>query len=256
MYAISLLSLVPVRKEASDRSEMVTQLLFGELVEVVDKQGSWRKIRCLYDDYPGWVDVKQLTQISEEERARIGNEIPVLTLDIVQLVQWEKHQILPVLLGSNLPAYADKQFKVNDLIYQYEGQVYRSVAPDPGRLIENAYMYLNAPYLWGGRSPFGIDCSGYTQMIMKLSGIRIPRDAAQQAEQGTTIHLTSEIQSGDLAFFDNEEGKIVHTGILLTQDRIIHASGKVRIDKFDHEGIYNVEQKKYTHKLRLLKRFH
>jgi cell wall-associated NlpC family hydrolase len=122
-------------------------------------------------------------------------------------------------------------------------------------IIENAYMYLHSPYLWGGRTPFGIDCSGFTQMVYKLAGIRLKRDASQQAEQGTLINLIDEARQGDLAFFDNEEGRIIHVGIMLPNNKIIHASGKVRIDSIDHHGIYNLETKKYTHNLRIIKRF-
>ncbi|NTW32657.1 MAG: C40 family peptidase, partial [Bacteroidetes bacterium] len=122
------------------------------------------------------------------------------------------------------------------------------------KIVENAYMYLDAPYLWGGRSPFGIDCSGFVQMVYKLIGIRLPRDASQQASQGTTINFLSEAVPGDIAFFDNEDGIIVHTGIIINNGQIIHASGRVRIDNLDHEGIFQVKTKKYTHKLRLIKR--
>jgi len=108
--------------------------------------------------------------------------------------------------------------------------------------------------LWGGRSPFGIDCSGFTQMVYKLCGMPLKRDAWMQAEQGQDIHLLDETQPGDLAFFDNEEGRIIHVGILTTKNRIIHASGKVRLDSIDHQGIFNSETKRYTHNLRLLKR--
>ena len=120
--------------------------------------------------------------------------------------------------------------------------------------MENAMMYINAPYLWGGRSPFGIDCSGFTQLVYKIAGKKLPRDAYQQAEIGQTLSFVEEAQSGDLAFFDNEEGSIVHVGILLQDNEIIHASGKVRIDKIDHQGIFNVDTKRYSHKLRLIKK--
>ena len=122
------------------------------------------------------------------------------------------------------------------------------------KIVDNAMMYVNAPYLWGGRSPFGIDCSGFTQLVYKIGGKKLPRDAYQQAEIGQTLSFVEEAENGDLAFFDNEEGSIIHVGILLGENEIIHSSGKVRIDKIDHQGIFNVDTKKYSHKLRLIKK--
>lgn len=145
---------------------------------------------------------------------------------------------------------------MGDQEFSFEGH---SKCPDQSKatgksIVENAYMYLNAPYLWGGRSPFGIDCSGLSQMAFRLSGINIKRDAWMQAESGENVHLLDESQEGDLAFFDNEEGRITHVGIMVSKNRIIHASGQVRIDAIDHQGIFNLDTKKYSHRLRLLKR--
>jgi len=121
-------------------------------------------------------------------------------------------------------------------------------------LINNALIFLNAPYLWGGRTPFGIDCSGFTQIIYRLQGIKIPRDAYQQADLGTPLNFIEESEEGDLAFFNNNEGKIVHVGLIMKNNQIIHASGKVRIDKIDQKGIFNIEKNKHTHKLRIIKK--
>ncbi|MBK7851949.1 MAG: C40 family peptidase [Bacteroidetes bacterium] len=256
MFAFCPLSIVPVRKEPSDRSEMVTQLLFGERVEVIDKQENWRKIRISFDGYSGWVDKKQLITLEAAEYARLELLPLSVSLDIVQLVVLQNHQVVPVVLGSTLTGFNQKKFVFGSTEFQYEGNVSTLQKPDPSLLLENAYMYLNAPYLWGGRSPFGIDCSGFTQMAFKLCGIAIKRDAAQQAEQGTLIHLLEEANAGDLAFFDNAEGKIVHVGIILPNQHILHASGRVRIDTLDHQGIFNQEQNAYTHNLRLIKRMY
>ncbi|MBK7084827.1 MAG: C40 family peptidase [Flavobacteriales bacterium] len=120
----------------------------------------------------------------------------------------------------------------------------------------DAYMhpFLGAPYLWGGRTPTGVDCSGLTQMLFMLMGIYLPRDAYQQAEEGDPVELVDLAEPGDLAFFDNAEGRITHVGIVLPERRILHASGRVRIDALDQEGIFDAEQGKYSHKLRLVKR--
>jgi len=256
MFAICNLSIVPVRAEASDKSELITQLLFGEAVEVIDKKEQWRKVKLLHDDCIGWIDVKQVTQLSDDELSAIQAQPGTITFDIVQLVIFEQNHIIPIVLGSSLPFYVSKRFHFSGMEYTYDGSVKTMAKPDKSQLLENAYMYLNAPYLWGGRSPFGVDCSGFTQMVYKLSGLPIRRDAWQQAEQGTTVNLLEESLPGDLAFFDNPEGRIIHVGIILPGNKIIHASGRVRIDKLDHHGIFNETQQKYTHKLRVIKRHH
>lgn len=253
MFAICNLSIVPVRKDPSDKSELVSQLLFGEMVEIVDNKDNWRKIRMLYDDYYGWVDKKQIASIGEDDYLKINLSTNYISSDLVQLAIWNNNQLCPLVLGSSLPLYKDHKFFVGTTGYTFDGNVIELPTKEK-RLLENAYMYLNAPYLWGGRSPFGIDCSGFTQMTFKLSGIPLKRDARDQAEQGETINLISESQPGDLAFFENDEKKIVHVGIILPNGQIIHASGWVRIDRIDHQGIFNEETKEYTHKLRLIKR--
>ncbi len=253
-YGIVNLSAIPARKEPSDRSEMVNQLLFGESVTVLEKLGPWRRIRSVHDNYEAWVDHKQFLPISNEVFKNTSAKPSMVTTDLAQILVKE-NALMTIMLGSTLPAFNDSVCHIDEAIYTYPGQVRdTSVVSAKGLLVENAYMYLNAPYLWGGRSPFGIDCSGLTQMVYKLNGVSLKRDASQQAEQGNTLHLLDETEPGDLAFFDNENGDIIHVGIILKDQEIIHASGCVRIDKIDHHGIYNKAQGKYTHNLRTLKR--
>ena len=166
-----------------------------------------------------------------------------------QLTNKRVHGVLDRGDQSEIATYIEKSLD-NDFI----GNVIDVCSPNYTRLLENAYMYLNSPYLWGGRSPFGIDCSGFTQMVFKLCGISLPRDTGQQVELGVTINLIEESKTGDLVFFDNAEGKISHVGIIIPGNQIIHASGKVRIDRIDHQGIYNDEMKNYSHNLRVIKR--
>ncbi|MFI5164293.1 MAG: NlpC/P60 family protein [Bacteroidia bacterium] len=269
MYGICNLSIVPCRKEPSDKSEMVTQLLFGEHFEVLEEKKSWALIRIAYDSYECWIDKKQFLPISDIKG--INDSTTAVTTDLVQLAEDENKNIIPIVLGSSLPKFKDKSFSLGKQKYSFDGEItfpFAKTSPlkkgDERGLSEIAKWYLNTPYLWGGRSPFGLDCSGFTQMVFKLNGIKLKRDAWQQAEEGKTLSFLEESQTGDLAFFDNEDGKIVHAGIILSPaggggeaggGKIIHASGKVRIDKLDHQGIYNEEMKKYTHRLRVVKRF-
>lgn len=253
-YGISSLSLIAVRAEPSHRSEMVSQLLFGEHFEIISTEKDWLRIRIAYDDYEGWIPALQSTPIDPEDFREIEKQEMCISYDLVQIAVHERI-MQSVVLGSSLPYFKDNKCRVGQLLYSFDGNArYPEKLESTNNIIENAYMYLNCPYLWGGRSPFGIDCSGFTQMVFKLAGKKLWRDARMQAEQGMLINLLDESQPGDLAFFDNEEGKITHVGILLTRNKIIHASGRVRIDLIDHHGIYNEAIRKYTHHLRLIKR--
>ncbi len=257
MYnGICLLSVVPCRKEALNTSEMVTQLLFGEHYTIIDQTETWIKIITAYDKYECWINFKQHTKISEATFKVLESQSSVLSTDLMQLIINKSTNLtFPITIGSTLPGYLNKECKVEDTNFSFEGgTVISSVKKTTEELLDTAKLFLNAPYLWGGKTIFGIDCSGFTQLVYKLNGYKLPRDAYQQAELGHPLSFVEEAQAGDLAFFDNEEGKIVHVGIILNNTEIIHASGKVRIDKFDHYGIFHSENKKYSHMLRVIKR--
>ena len=249
-YGISNLSIVPMRNEAADQSEMVNQVIFGEHFKVLEIRKKWSKIRLAHDSYEGWICNKQWIEIEEDIYKQLDKEVATITTDILDIITKNHHQ--PIVIGSILPSYKSGHALINNEMYQFDGLT------TPGfikkdKLVENALMYLNAPYLWGGRSPLGIDCSGFTQMVYRLQGVDLPRDAYQQAEVGTTLSFVEESEPGDLAFFDNTEGKITHVGIILEDNHIIHASGKVRIDRIDQQGVFNTEIGNHTHKLRLIK---
>ncbi|MDB5282911.1 MAG: hypothetical protein JWO06_1986 [Bacteroidota bacterium] len=251
---ISTLSILPIRKEPSHRSEQISQLLFGELYSVLGQQNSWLQIRCCYDNYEGWIDGSQHFELNEKDFTNTATNNYGMALELVYSAASSTHSI-PVVAGSSLPFFDGMNFRIAKEKFIYNGQAVLSEAKNTAMMERIALRYLNAPYLWGGRSPFGIDCSGFTQIVYKFLGIKLLRDAYQQAEQGSVVNFIEESQPGDLAFFANEEGKITHVGIILKEGKIIHSSGKVRIDKIDHFGINNETQKKYTHKLKIIKRF-
>lgn len=253
-HGICNLSIVNLRNEPDHRKEIISQVLFGEFFEVLEIFDGWAKVRLAYDKYEGWIQQTQFAEIDIQDFKSLQREEICISYDLVQIVI-HGNLMSSIVMGSSLPHYKDQHCRVGDLLYKYEGNArFPERLQSSNALVENAYMYLNCPYMWGGRSPFGIDCSGFTQMVYKLSGINLRRDAAQQAEQGTLVHLPGESRAGDLAFFDNEEGKITHVGIILGNGNIIHASGKVRIDALDHHGIFNLDTKRYSHNLRLIKR--
>ena len=252
-YGICNLSMIPLRIEPSDKSEMVSQVLFGEHFKVMDKSKQWRKIRLAYDKYEGWIDEKQYLEITKEYYTELNSNPIIVSNELVDFASNTNTQLLIIPLGSTLPYYDKGIFSLKTEKFTFEGKI----ASDKGKkgdIIKTAFMYLNTPYLWGGKTPFGIDCSGLTQMVYKLNGHKLLRDASQQATQGEVLSFIEESEPGDLAFFDNNEGEIIHVGIIMANNHIIHASGCVRIDRIDQSGIFNEQTKKHTHKLRVIKK--
>ena len=265
-FGICLTSILPVRREPEHRSEMVNQLLFGELYRVFESNNDWHRIEMSYDNYEGWIPASQHTMLEETEFIHLAGADTPCTMDLVQLMSNEtKKSVFPVVLGSSLPNLEEFRMTIRNDVFFYDGQIsdtsmleeletHQDKLEFKQRIISDAMFYLHAPYLWGGRSPFGIDCSGFVQMVYKMNQIKLLRDASQQATMGDVIGMISESEPADLAFFGDEEGQVNHVGIMIDKDRIIHASGKVRIDLIDHEGIYNEGLQKYTHRLRVIKR--
>lgn len=255
-FGLCTLSVVPLRIEASHRSEMVNQMLFGEACSVLDSHEEWVQVRLAHDGYEGWMLRAQLLAVDRDEYEAYCSVQPALVGETVELLEHESRatQARVLLAGSYLPGYEPDTGKVSlgDRVFFYQGRIAEPVRSRDELLLQ-AYLFLNAPYQWGGRSLFGIDCSGFTQMVYRLSGHALLRDASQQATQGHTLSFLEESQPGDLAFFDNEEGRIIHVGILVRPDQIIHCSGQVRLDGIDQHGIYNFELRKHTHRLRLIK---
>ena len=253
-----------MRSEPSEKTEMVSQLLFGETYSIVEQFGNWIRIESETDHYTGWIDSKQHTEISPTFHHRILTEPSKITTALIGTVFSDHYPVFHIVRGSHLPCYDDHKhfFSIEDKFYRYkpsqethqESISLQNAEPQAERILSTAYGYLGTPYLWGGRSPFGIDCSGFTQMVYKINGYSLMRDSSQQAEQGKAVESIGLSLPGDLAFFCNSEGKITHTGIIVNENKIIHCSGFVRIDFLDEKGIYNTDNDKYTHLLCLIRR--
>ncbi|WP_144281780.1 C40 family peptidase [Chryseobacterium echinoideorum] len=231
---ICIVTVAPVRAENSDKSEIVTEILFGESADILEVNKNWTKIKMHYDGYEGWMDTKQIKPVSDEYLA--DRKTTIITEDFASIMTHDGKTLLSMGSEVEYPAVASRR----------SHDVRESIAL-------TAKEFLNIPYLWGGKSFFAVDCSGFTQLVYKIHNIKLPRDAYQQAEVGELLSFVEESQPGDLAFFENSEGKIIHVGIMLDNQKIIHASGKVRIDTLDSSGIFNKELNKHTHKLRVIK---
>ncbi len=246
-YGICHLSIVPLRVTASQDSEMSSQLLYGEHFKILEERAQWSRIRNAFDGFEAWISNKQYKKIEEAEYYSLEKDSLRLSSDLIEYITDESGLLMPVALGSVLN-FADR------LAHKFEGEMVAPSEPKKVNLINTALLYLNSPHIWGGKSPFGIDSSGFTQMVYKLNGYPIKRNAAEQAKQGEALSFIEESEPGDLAFFDDNEGLINHVGLIMQDNYIIHVDGKVRIDRIDHSGIFNAELKRHTHKLRVIKK--
>lgn len=244
-YGLCNHSIVALRKEASDKSELISQILYGECFKILNYQNKWSFVSLHYDGYEGWVDNKQFYKIEKKYFKKVSTENEILSTNLVDYLSDENKNLQPIVLGSVLNS-------LNYLKHKFDKS---QISISKKNIIRTALLYLNTPYLWGGKTPFGIDCSGLTQMVYRLNGIKIKRDAFQQANQGKILNVFNDIKPGNLAFFSNKEGEISHVGILINNNSIIHAHGKVRVDKFDKNGIYNSKLENYSHKLKFIKSF-
>lgn len=253
-HGVVRLSLVPMRKEPTDQSEMISQLLFGEhytVLEVSD-DSNWLSVKNAFDGYEGWIDMKQHHPISHAYFNQIDSSEYKICTDLVAKILF-KQQLSHITCGAILPLLNNPIFKDEENV-AFNGAA-KSLHQKLGAasMIAIAEKYLNTPYLWGGRSPFGVDCSGFIQVAFRIAGYSLPRDSADQILKGQEVPF-AEHQPGDLAFFTNKEGKMNHVGLLIGNEQIIHASGKVRVDSIDKKGILNSDQNKYTHQLFKVKR--
>ncbi len=254
-FGVSRLAVVAVRKEPDDRAEQTTQLLFGDHYELLSfsTDQKWAYIRIFADKYEGWMDAKQHHEITKDYFEQINHANFKITTDIASGILYKKNP-LTILMGSIVPISNSELFKMEEQ-FAFNGEA-KSLGQkrDYEFLRTIAIKYLHAPYQWGGKSPFGIDCSGFTQMVFKINGYQIPRDAGQQANAGRSVDSLGQALPGDLAFFHNGSDVISHVGIMMENSRIIHASGQVRIDQLAPEGIIHSETNSITHTLKSIRR--
>jgi hypothetical protein len=241
---------VPLRSGPSHKTEMLSQILFGEKYTVVEKSGTWIKIEIASDKYSGWIDMDHIQHIADEE----NSSGKVLNRSLLCYKNDKTKLVLEAGCEVYSPDFEKKTFNIGENIYSTGSEFSDSCISTKDSLTDTAMKFINSPYIWGGRVPSGIDCSGFTKLVYKIHGITIQHDSRMQAEAGKNIDFIDEANPGDLVFFDNERGRITHVGMILSKGLVIHASGRVRIDSIDHQGIFKPEIGGYSHKLRTIRR--
>lgn len=245
-YAICYSVNIPLRSNPADGAEMMTELLFGDACIVLEETGTWSRVINKSDGYEGWLTTKMLTFVSEEEYDAYNPvNSPVVTSSFAVAYTKDGNERIVLTGGSVLPYYdiSDNSFSVERRRFVIDN----SFVNNPGdNIVDTAYRYLNSPYLWGGKNVMGIDCSGLTQVVYRMHGFQLQRDACAQIVHGIEVRFTDAV-SGDLAFFANPKGCITHVGIIAGNGKIIHASGSVHVDMIDERGIYSARLGKYTH---------
>ena len=289
MKAVSLHSVVPVRTEASETSEQITQMLFGEICTIEEQKTRWIRVKLALDGQMGWVDAKMIATLSTDEYKSYSAALKAaayVAFPMAYAVSENNGQTIPLTAGTRLTNYHNGHFEVLGVGFRIDaGMVLtKPLEMTQPNLLQSVRFFLNVPYLWGGKNALGMDCSGFTQTILSLFGHKIPRNASEQVTQGRLISRLPSSKAGDLAFFCHYEEaatqeitsnlkqqstetnaiarqKITHVGILIDSERIIHCSGRVKIEKIDTTGIFSVEQSdtahpdgQYTHRLLSIRR--
>ncbi len=241
---------VPLRSGPAHKSEMMSQILFGEKYTVSDTSGHWMKIETMFDRYTGWIDMNHL----QHTVSTPDQESNVLNRSLLCFRNDNTRMVIEAGCEIFNPDFSEGMFTIGNNVYTTSKEFSKSYISVSESIADTAMKFINSPYIWGGRIPSGLDCSGFTQLVYKIHGIALRRDSYQQAEEGNPVDFITETKPGDLVFFDNELGRISHVGMILSRGLVIHASGRVRIDSIDHQGIFKKEINGYSHKLRTIRR--
>lgn len=260
MVGISLHSIVPVRKEAAESAEQITQMLFGETCTILEQIPRWNRIKLDLDSQVGWVDAKMICPMKSEEYTSYREayqQAAIVVFPLAYAVSENNNQTIPLTAGTRLNNYKDGRFEMLGVGFRIDPSmvIEKPLELNQQNIMKTIRFFINTPYLWGGKNALGMDCSGFTQIIMSLFGKQLLRNASEQVTQGSLIPGFNKAQAGDLAFFSKQDGKINHVGIIVDSEVIVHCSGRVKVEKLDEIGIFNAELGDYSHHLVQIRRY-
>lgn len=252
-FGVVLVPLANLRSEPDHKAELKTQLILGDIFEILNENNEWLFIKNYFDNYEGWINKKGTIPLDILTFKNYQNN-KTFCNELISTVKDENNNIFFIFCGSWLHNYNEKEnsFAIGEKKFFLQNKL-KKLNLTTSNIISLAIKFLNSPYLWGGVSIAGIDCSGLTYITHRVFGIKILRDSFKQAELGTDVYFIENARKGDLLFFGNNN-IITHVGLYLGENKIIHSSGFVRIDYVDNYGIYNSEIKQYTHNLIKIKR--
>lgn len=255
LFGVCKVSVAGILTQPDKRSALLSQALFGEYVVVIKRKSKhWFKVKCVWDETIGWINPLQF-YFSEDINEEDATTCNAFSLEMMHGL-YSNSMTLPITIGSNLQNCDGINLRMPFGKYQYTGQIVNleQAINNKSILCKIALRYLHAPFMNGGRTALGIDSSGLIQMAFKMIGTTLPRTCLEQSELGTDIGFVAYSQVGDLAFFANGKNEISHVGFIVEPNKIIHVHGRVKIDQLDNQGIYDLETKKYSYKLRTIRR--
>jgi hypothetical protein len=248
-FGVCRLSVVPIWSEPREGHQF-SQILFGEVYEVITRSKDRKRIqiKTSFDDVQGWIDAAHHVMITSEYFEQATHSDFKITTDIVSTILYKKTTV-PIVMGSIVPISTSELFKL-DQQFAFNGEAKPISLKRDGEFVKTiAQRYLNAPEIAGGKNPFGICPHGFIQIVYKISGYALPWSLEQQAMVGKRTETLTQVPAGEIAYFKDQSGKLIHAGIVLDDHRIIHASGQVRIDILDEKGILQADTKIYSHTL-------
>ncbi|THH41349.1 C40 family peptidase [Neolewinella litorea] len=254
-YATGKYTAATLHKRPSAGAPWVSQLLLGEVVQVLEPGERYSRVVTPEEELEGYVLTDQLVTVDEATYRR-QLDCPAFALELFCPV-FSDNFGMPVTFGARLPAYDGIQLLHAGQRFRYSGQALLSenLTADADMMLRLARKWLFTPELRGGRTPTGIGSSELVQLVARLVGLRLPRAAADMSSMGRPVDFVVQCQPADLAFFDDGRGRIEHVGLILPDSQVLHVSGRVRVDPLDHFGIFDREGRRYSHRLRIVRRF-